>query len=93
MSLGVLVLVEHSQERFLFTTPEDAPNDFARLVIEHMTGYNSAVGGSFDSSPLSISFFTNRISVMLIGPITHNLYDAVRQRVNFEINRNRFRGE
>ena len=93
MSHGILVLVEHSQERFLFTTPEDAPNDFARLVIEHMTGYNSAVGGSFDSSPLSISFFTHRVCVMLVGPISRNLHDAVRQRVNFEINRSRFRGE
>lgn len=88
--LGILVLVEHAKERFVFTEPTTAPADFARIVVETMTGYNHTSGGTFDHSPLSVSFYTHRMSVMLIGPVSQELYDQVRKRLQFEISRRAF---
>ena len=39
---------------------------------------------------MTISYFTERISVMLMGKINDDIYDQVRRRVEFEINRRMF---
>jgi hypothetical protein len=90
MELGILLLDHHRTVSFVTTTPSRAPTVFAQIVIKNMTGYNHASGGTFDHTPLSISFFTERTSVMMIGKITDELYDQVRQRVQFELNRQIF---
>jgi hypothetical protein len=36
---------------------------------------------------MTISFYTDRISIMMVGKITDELYEQVRQRTLFEINR------
>jgi hypothetical protein len=60
------------------------------MVVDTMVGYNDARGGEFDRTPMTISYFTERISVMLMGKINDDLYDQVRRRVEFEINRRTF---
>jgi hypothetical protein len=90
--LGILLLIEHAKETFVFTEPATAPADFARTVVENMTGYNHMSGGTFDHSPLSVSFYTHRMSVMLIGPVSQELFDQVRKRLQFEISRRAFQG-
>jgi len=90
MELGILLLAHHRTVSFVSTTQSRASAVFAQIVIKNMTGYNHASGGTFDRTPLSISFFTERTSVMMIGKITDELYDQVRQRVQFELNRQVF---
>jgi hypothetical protein len=88
--LGILLLDHHRTISFVSTTYNRAAAVFARIVVENLTGYDHALGGSFDHTPLSISYFTERKSVMLVGKITEELYEQVRQRVQFEINRRVF---
>jgi hypothetical protein len=90
MELGILLLDRHRTVSFVTTTPSRASTVFAQIVIKNMTGYNHASGGTFDHTPLSISFFTERTSVMMVGKITDELYDQVRNRVQFELNRQIF---
>jgi hypothetical protein len=90
MDLGLLVLDHHHTLSFAPTTHNKAPNVFAQLVAEHMRGYDDASGGDFEHTPMTISFYTERKSVMLVGNITDELYERVRQRVNFELRRRVF---
>jgi hypothetical protein len=90
MELGLLALDHHRTVSFKHTTHEKAPNAFAQMVAEHMRGYDDASGGDFDRTPMTISFCTERKSVMLVGKITEDLYERVRQRVNFELRRRVF---
>ena len=90
MELGLLVLDHHCTLSFAPTTHNKAPNAFAQLVADHMRGYDDASGGDFDRTPMTISFYTERKSVMLVGTITEDLYERVRQRVNFELRRRVF---
>ena len=88
--LGILLLDHHRTISFVSTTESRAPNVFARIIVENLVGYDHALGGTFDHTPLSISYFTERKSIMLVGKITEELYEQIRQRVQFEINRRVF---
>jgi hypothetical protein len=90
MEFGILLLDHHRTVSFVTTTPSRVATVFAQVVIKNMTGYNHASGGIFDRTPLSISFFTERTSVMLLGKISDELYNQVHSRVQFELNRQIF---
>jgi len=90
MDFGLLALDHHRTLTFAHTTHSKAPNAFAQMVAEHMRGYDDASGGDFDHTPMTISFCTERKSVMLVGTITEDLYERVKARVNFEVRRRVF---
>ena len=90
MDFGIVLLIQHRTERFVPVNGRNAPTVFAQMVVDTMVGYNDARGGEFDRTPMTISYFTERISVMLMGKINDDLYDQVRRRVEFEINRRMF---
>ena len=90
MDYGILLLMQHRTERFVPANSRNVPTVFAQMVVDTMVGYNDARGGEFDRTPMTISYFTERISVMLMGKINDDLYDQVRRRVEFEINRRMF---
>jgi hypothetical protein len=87
MELGLLALDHHHTTDFVSTTYMQAPELFAKMVVDTMVAYNDASGGEFDHTPMTISFYTHRRSVMLVGRITEDLYTRVRQRVHFMIRR------
>ena len=90
MEYGIVLLIQNRTERFVSVNARNAPTVFAQMVVDTMVGYNDARGGEFDRTPMTISYFTERISVMLMGKINDDLYDQVRRRVEFEINRRMF---
>jgi hypothetical protein len=90
MEYGIVLLIQHRTERFVPTNIRSAPGLFAQIVVDNMVGYNDAKGGEFDRTPMTISFFTDRMCVMIMGKITDDLYDQTRRRVEFEINRRMF---
>ena len=90
MEYGIVLLIQNRTERFVSVNARNAPTVFAQMVVDTMVGYNDARGGEFDRTPMTISYFTERISVMLMGKINDDLYDQVRRRVEFEINRRTF---
>ena len=90
MDYGILLLMQHRTERFVPANSRNVPTVFAQMVVNTMVGYNDARGGEFESTPMTISYFTERMCVMLVGEITGDLYDQVRRRVEFEINRRMF---
>ena len=90
MDYGIVLLIHHRTERFVPVNVRNAPSVFAHMVVDTMVGYNDARGGEFDRTPMTISYFTDRICVMLMGKINDDLYDQVRRRVEFEINRRAF---
>jgi hypothetical protein len=90
MDFGIVLLIQHRTDRFVPVNARNAPNVFANMVVDTMVGYNDARGGEFDRTPMTISYFTERVCVMLMGKINDDLYDQVRRRVEFEINRRTF---
>jgi hypothetical protein len=90
MEYGIVLLIQHRTERFVSVNGRNAPSVFANMVVDTMVGYNDARGGEFDRTPMTISYFTERVSVMLMGKINDDIYDQVRRRVEFEINRRMF---
>jgi hypothetical protein len=90
MDFGIVLLFQHRTERFVPVNARNAPSVFATMVVDTMVGYNDARGGEFDRTPMTISYFTERVCVMLMGKINDDLYDQVRRRVEFEINRRTF---
>jgi len=90
MEYGIVLLMQHRTERFVSVNGRNAPSVFANMVVDTMVGYNDARGGEFDRTPMTISYFTERVSVMLMGKINDDIYDQVRRRVEFEINRRMF---
>ena len=90
MDYGIVLLVQNRTERFVPVNVRNAPSVFAHMVVDTMVGYSDARGGEFDRTPMTISYFTDRICVMLMGKINDDLYDQVRRRVEFEINRRTF---
>jgi len=87
MDLGILLLERHRPISFVTTQLSRAAVVFAGIVVQNMTGYSHAIGGVFDRTPMTTSFYTDRISIMMVGKITDELYEQVRQRTLFEINR------
>jgi len=87
MDFGVILLANHGVESFVPTNARQVPGLFAKTIVDNMIGYNDARGGEFDRTPMTISFYTERMAVFMIGKITEDLYDQVRRRVEFEINR------
>jgi hypothetical protein len=90
MELEILVLDRHRIISSIMTNLTRAPTVFAQTVIKYLTAYNHASGGTLNRSSLSLSFFTERISVMMIGSITPELYSQVEQRIQFELKRQVF---
>jgi hypothetical protein len=90
MEYGIVLLIQNRTERFVPVNARNAPNVFAQMVVDTMVGYNDARGGEFDRTPMTISYFTDRICILLMGKINDDLYDQVRRRVDFEINRRVF---
>jgi hypothetical protein len=90
MEYGIVLLMRHRTERFVPTSNRSAPALFSQIVVDTMVGYNDARGGEFDRTPMTVSYFTDRVCVMLVGKITDDLYDQVHRRVDFEINRRVF---
>jgi hypothetical protein len=90
MEFGIVLLMHHRTERFVPVSIRNVPSVFAQMVVDTMVGYNDARGGEFDRTPMTISYFTERMAVMLVGKITSDLYDQVKRRVEFEINRRMF---
>ena len=90
MDFGIVLLLQHRTERFVPVNARNAPSVFATMVVDTMVGYNDARGGEFDRTPMTISYFTERVCVMLMGKINDDIYDQVRRRVEFEINRRTF---
>jgi hypothetical protein len=93
MDFGIVLLMQHRTERVVPVNARNAPTVFATMVVDTMVGYNDARGGEFDRTPMTISYFTERVCVMLTGKINDDLYDQVRRRVEFEINRRTFERE
>lgn len=78
---GVLLLRDHAKVVYVNTTPEHAHIDFAHVVCANMSR------GTFERTPLSVSFYTDHVSVMLLGEITNEIYARVRRHLHIEITR------
>ena len=90
MEFGIIHLKDHKTVGFVTAQRSRLAATFALIVMGEMTGYNHASGGTFQWSPMHISYYAERVCIMIVGQITQELYDQVQQRMAFELARDVF---
>jgi len=77
----IIVWIDNAREFSQVTNKDTAALTFARRVHEYMVFRRDFHDAEFDHSSHFITFANRRVSVMMLGVITQEMYDNTRKEV------------